>query len=78
MADATKLSSADASSCYVHLVKAANNLHAAMMVANRTEDDEFAVAALRRLNENLEAAKADWRERYPEVIAPPTPLPPAA
>lgn len=77
MVDASKLNGADAASCYVQLVKAANNLHAALLTASRTPDDPFAVEAIKRVQENLEVLKADWRDRFPEVVAP-IPLPPAA
>jgi hypothetical protein len=70
VADETKLNIADSTAIYVNLVKASNNLHAALAIAQRTPDDPFAVEALRRLNENLETAKADWSERYP----PPPPF----
>lgn len=72
MADESKLNIEDAAQIRVQLVKASNNLHAGLAIAQRTTDDPFAVELMRRLNENLEAAKADWNERYPPE--PPTPI----
>lgn len=72
MAEESKLNIADSTAVYVNLVKASNNLHAALAIAQRTPDDPFAVEVCRRLNENLEAAKADWNDRYPPP--PPTPI----
>lgn len=72
MADESRLTPADSTAIYVNLIKASNNVHAALAIAQRTSDDPFAVEAMRRLNENLETAKADWLERYPSP--PPTPI----
>lgn len=77
MVDATKLSSADAAACYLLMVKASNNLSSALSQASRTDDDQWAVAAIRGQLENVETLKADWRARYPEILEP-VPLPPAA